>query len=147
MDEVWGEKIKAYRESLKGPKPDLDMSLLFRILDVVNESSEVHVAINPVDDEAGWSSDAPTYAVAGVCRLDDGRIALRVNSEKHGMEAGDLYVKLKHELKHVQVDKMPVLYVRGEKVVQLTDAYSHSLVREMWAGMPFDLVLAVDEDA
>lgn len=142
MDEVWAEKIKAYRDSIKEAKPDLDIALLFRILDIVNESSEVKVAINPVSDE-GWSSEAPTYAVAGVKRLDDGRVALRVNDEKHGMEAGTLYTKLKKEFKHVSGEKVPVLFVHGETVTQLTDAYSHALVRQQWAGMPFDLVLAV----
>lgn len=145
MDEVWEEKIKAYRETLKGPKPDLDMALLFRILDIVNESSEVKVAVNPVDADGGWSSEAPTYAVTGIRKLDDGRVALRVNDERHGIEAGDLYMKLKREFKHESGKKVPVLYVRGENIVELTDAYSHALVREMWAGMPFDLVLATSE--
>ena len=144
MDEVWAEKIKAYRESIKEAKPDLDIALLYRILDIVNESSEVKVAINPVT-EGGWSSEAPTYAVAGVKKLDDGRVALRVNDEKHGIEAGALYTKLKKEFKRASGEKVPVLFVRGDTVTQLTDVDSHALVREQWAGMPFDLVLAVRE--
>ena len=143
MDEVWAEKIKAYRDSIKEEKPDLDIELLLRILDIVNESSEVKVALNPIGEEGEWSSDAPTYAVKGVTRLDDGRVALRVNDEKHGMEAGELYIKLKKEFKRSASKKVPVLFVRGEKVTQLTDAYSHALVNEQWAGMPFDVVLAV----
>ena len=145
MDEVWEEKIKAYRNSIKEAKPDLDIALLLRILDLVNESSEVKVAIDPIDKEGGWSSDAPTYAVTGVRKLDDGRVVLRVNDEKHGIEAGDLYTKLKREFKRGSGDKAPVLFARGDKVTQLTDAYSHALVREQWAGMPFDLILAVKE--
>lgn len=143
MDEIWEEKIKAYRESIKGAKPDLDIALLFRILDIVNESSEVKVAVNPVDSEGDWSSDAPTWAVTGVRRLDDRRVALRVADERHGIEAGALYTKLKREFKHETGSGAPVLFVRKGEVIQLTDAYSHALVREQWAGMPFDLVLAV----
>ena len=143
MDEVWEEKVKAYRESIKEAKPDLDIALLFRILDIVNESSEVKVAINPISGEGDWSSDAPTYGVTGVKRLDDGRVALRVADERHGIEAGVLYNKLKKEMKRSTGEKVPVLFVKGETVTQLTDAYSHALVREQWAGMPFDLVLAV----
>ena len=143
MDEVWAEKIKAYRESIKEAKPDLDIALLFRILDIVNESSEVKVAINPVSSEGEWSSDAPTYAVSGVRKLDDGRVALRVSDERHGMEAGTLYTQLKKQFRRTSGERVPVLFVKGETVTQLTDAYSHALVREQWAGMPFDLVLAV----
>ena len=147
MEDVLLERIQAYRELLKGPKPDLDIELLFRILDLVDESSEVHVAMNPVDDEGGWSSDAPKWAVSGVIHLDDGRVALRVRDDRHGIEAGKLYLRLKKEFKRQSGAKVPVLFVRGEKVTQLTDAYSHALVREEWAGMPFDLVLAVRTDA
>ena len=143
MDEVWADKIREYRESIKEAKPDLDIALLFRILDIVNESSEVKVAINPISEEGGWSSEAPTYAVGGVKKLDDGRVALTVKDEKHGIEAGDLYNKLKKTLKRSNGEKVPVLFVHGGTVTQLTDAYSHALVREQWAGMPFDLVLAV----
>lgn len=145
MDEVWAERIKAYRESLKSAKPDLDMALLFRILDIVNESSEVKVAVEPIGEDGEWSSDAPTYAVKGIKHLDDGRVALHASSEKHGIEAGDLYLKLKKEFKRTSGEKVPVLFAKGEKVIQLTDAYSHALVREQWAGMPFDLVLAIRE--
>ncbi|MBQ9000845.1 MAG: hypothetical protein IJ087_03225 [Eggerthellaceae bacterium] len=143
MDEVWEEKVKAYRESIKQEKPELDIALLFRILDIVNESSEVKVAIDPIGEEGDWSSNAPTYAVTGVTKLDDGRVALRAADEHHGIEAGALYNKLKKEMKRSTGEKVPVLFAKGETVTQLTDVFSHALVREQWAGMPFDLVLAV----
>ena len=146
MDEVWAEKIREYKESLKQAKPDLDIALLFKILDLVNESSEVKIAINPISDDGEWHSDAPTWAVGGITDLPDGRVALRVKDDKHGIEAGELFVRLKKKFKRKPVDKVPVLFVKGETVTQLTDAYSHALVREKWAGMPFDLVLAVKED-
>lgn len=145
MDELWEERLREYRESLKKAKPELDIALLFRILDLVNESSEVKVAINPLSDEGEWASDAPTWAVGGVTVLDDGRVALRVKDDRHGMEAGDLHARLKKQFKRSTGDGVPVLFVQGETVTQLTDAYSHALVREKWAGMPFDLVLAVKE--
>lgn len=139
------EKIREYKESLKREKPELDIALLFRILDLVNESSEVKVAIDPVKSDGEWSSNAPTWSVVGVTRLDDGRVALKVRGERHGIEAGELHTKLKREFKHQTGERVPVLFVRGENVVQLTDAYSHALVREMYAGMPFDVVLAIKE--
>lgn len=145
MDEIWEDKIKEYREMVKRDKPELDIELLFRILDIVNESSEVKVAIEPINERGEWTSDAPTYSVRGVTRLEDGRVALTVKSDKHGIEAGDLFLKLKKEFKHGNASKAPVLFVHKEKVTQLTEAYSHALVREQWAGMPFDVVLAVKQ--
>ena len=37
MDELWEERLRECRESLKKAKPELDIALLFRILDLVNE--------------------------------------------------------------------------------------------------------------
>lgn len=145
--DVLQEKIKEYKESLKKERPELDIALLFRILDLMNESSEVKVAIDPVKGDGEWSSDAPTYAVVGVTTLEDGRVALKVRDERHAMEAGDLYVKLKKVFKRKNVEKVPVLYVKNETVTQLTDAYSHALVQQKWGGMPFDLVLAVKSES
>ena len=143
LDDVMLQKIKEYKEMLKKKKPDLDMDLLFRIFRVMNDSSEVHVAIDPIAEDGQWSSKAPTFAVSGITELEDGRIALRVNSEHHGLTVGSLAVKLRRAFKHKSISGVPVLYVKGEAVTQLTDAYSHALVREKWAGLPFDLVLAV----
>ena len=144
-ESVIAEKVRAYKESLKLANPALDIALLSRILDMVNESSEVKVAIEPIGDEGEWSTDAPTWAVAGVTKLDDGRVALRVRDDKHGMQAGDLFTKLKKEFKHKTGEKTPVIFVRGGEVTELTDVFSHSLVREVYAGLPFDVVLAVRE--
>ena len=143
IDDVLQQKIKEYKEMLKKKKPDLDMELLFRIMRIMNDSSEVHVAIDPIAEDGQWMSNAPTYAVSGIRELDDGRIALRVNSESHGLTVGDLMPKLRKAFKHRSVVGAPVLFVQGETVTQLTEAYSHALVREKWAGLPFDLVLAV----
>ena len=144
-EDILAEKIKAYRESLKHQKPDLDLELLMRILDMVNGESEVKIAIDPVDEDGGWSADAPTYAVRGVTKLEDGRIALRANAEHHGIEADTLYSQLKKALKHTKGSNAPVIFVRKGEVITLTDVYSHSLVRQVYAGMPFDVVLAVTE--
>lgn len=147
MDEdILQEKIKAYRESLKEAKPDLDVALLMRILDMVNGDSEIKVAINPIAEGGEWDPKAPTYAVNGVKEMEDRRLALRVSDEKHGIAAYKLEEQYKKHLKHSKGEKMPVLFTRKGEVVKLTDVFSHALVREMWAGMPFDVVLAVKEN-
>ena len=147
MEDVLLEKIREYRNMLKLDKPDLDLALLLKILDITNESSEVRVAIEPVADSGEWLSDTPSYAVKGVKELDDGRIVLYVSDEKHGMHAGDLFLQLKKILKHASGSNMPVLFLHGGEVTQLTEAYSHSLVEEQWAGLPFDVILAVRKRA
>ena len=141
--DVMQEKIKQYREMLKKEKPELDIELLFRIMRIMNDSSEVHVGIDPIAEDGKWTSNAPTYAVSGVTTLDDGRVALRVNNEKHGITVDNLERKLRKLFKHDRGTGKPVLFVRGDTVTQLTEAYSHALVREKWAGLPFDLVLAI----
>ena len=147
MDDVLLEKIREYRKLLKMDKPELDMALFLKILDITNESSEVKVALEPVSESGEWISDTPTYSVCGVKRLEDGRLALRVNKEKSAMAAGDLYEKLKQELKKSSGDSMPVLFLQGDAVIQLTEAFSHSMTNDQWAGLPFDLVLGVRKRA
>ena len=147
MDDVLLEKIREYRKLLKMDKPELDMALFLKILDITNESSEVKVALEPVSESGEWISDTPTYSVCGVKRLEDGRLALRVNKEKRAMTAGDLYEKLKQELKKSSGDSMPVLFLQGDAVIQLTEAFSHSMTNDQWAGLPFDLVLGVRKRA
>ena len=147
MDDVLLEKIREYRKLLKMDKPELDMALFLKILDITNESSEVKVALEPVSESGEWISDTPTYSVCGVKRLEDGRLALRVNKEKRAMAAGDLYEKLKKELKQSSGDSMPVLFLQGDAVTQLTEAFSHSMTTDQWAGLPFDLVLGVRKRA
>ena len=146
MDNVMQQKIREYRESLKKEKPELDMELLFRIMRLMNDASEVHVAIDPLSDDGQWEKNAPSYGVAGVTVLDDGRVALRVHNEKHGMTVDKLESKLRKEFKHRSPVGAPVLYVHGDTVTQLTEAYSHALVRDKWAGLPFDLILAIKTD-
>lgn len=142
-NDILQDKIKQYREMLKKEKPELDIELLFRILRIMNDASEVHVAIDPIAEDGQWTSSAPTYAVSGVTELNDGRVALRVNNEKQGMSVENLEKKLRKALGRDRGTGKPVLFVRGDAVTQLTDAYSHALVREKWAGLPFDLVLAI----
>ena len=147
MDDVLIEKIREYRKMLKMDKPDLDMALFMKILDITNESSEVKVAIEPVAETGEWLSDTPSFSVCGLKRLDDGRLVMRVNKDKPAMHAGDLFAKLKKELKNTPGDGMPLLFMKGDEVIQLTEAFSHSMTNERWAGLPFDLVLGVRKRA
>ena len=143
MDEdILQEKIRAYKEMLKNQRPELDMELLLRVLDMVNDESEVKVALEPVGDEGQWLKDATTYAVAGCKTLDDGRVVLRVHDEKHGIYADKLASQLQKAFKHSTPYKAPVFFIHKGEEVTLTEVYSHALVSMVYAGMPSDVVLA-----
>jgi rubrerythrin len=34
------------------------------------------------------------------------------------------------------------VFLRKDEIVEITDAFSHTMVREHWSGLPFDLILA-----
>lgn len=142
-DDALSEKIKEYREMLENERPELDMELLMRVLEMVNDESEVKVAIDPVDATGEWVATATTYAVLGLRKLDDGRLALRVADERHGIVGEKLIMQLRKEFDtNFAGHKVPVLFVHKGEVVQLTEIYSHVLVRAAYAGMPSDVVLA-----
>ena len=42
---------------------------------------------------------------------------------------------------------MQQLFLQGDAVIQLTEAFSHSMTNDQWAGLPFDLVLGVRKRA
>lgn len=135
-------RIKQFKESLKKSIPDMDVNLLVRILKLMHSGSEVFVAVNPIHDDDSWVKDNPKYAVKGIKRLEDGRLLLRTTSEKHGIEAGDLLPAVRRELKKGLSDRAKIVFMRKEELVEITDAFSHSIVREHWSGLPFDLILA-----
>lgn len=145
-EDVLREKIKQYKEMLKQEKPDLDMELLLRVFSLVNEESEVKVALEPIGDEGEWVSSATTYAVSGVRELDDGRIALRVNDEKHGIAVGKLEPQLRKAFRHKTPYKAPVFFMHKNEEVKLTEVYSHALVRQVYAGLPSDVILATKKE-
>ena len=147
MDDVLIEKIREYRRMLKLDKPDLDVSLLLKIFNITNESSEVFVAIEPVSETGEWVSNTPKYAVRGLKKLDDGRLVLSVNADKHGIAAGDLHEQYRKALKHASGSGVPVLFMRGDEITQITEAFSHALLKDQWSGLPFDIVLGVRKRA
>lgn len=144
QEDALQEKIRAYKASVKEQKPDLDVALLLRMLDILKDDCEIHVAIDPVSDD-GWQPDAPIY---GVTRLDvdeEGRFVLLVNGDKHGITNEKLYTQVEQALRAHPNDHAYLYFNYSGKTVRLTEAYSHAQLKERWGGMPFDLVLAIHE--
>lgn len=141
-NDVLQERIREFKESLKRELPDMDVSLLLRILDIVNDSSEMFVASNPLHDDNSWVKDCPKFAVSGIEVTPEGKLMMRLSSEKHGLHAEDLKSRVKRAVKGGLSDRAQIVFTRKGDEVRITDAFSHTLVREHWSGMPFDIILA-----
>lgn len=139
-DDPLHQKVEEFKASLQKTKPEMDVSLFLRVLDVANGASEVKYAYDPIDDE-GWIAGTDTLAVGGARVTDDGKLCLSLKSEKHGISADKLYTQVRKLAKKECAGTAPLVVMRKGEEVKVTDIYSHSLVREMWAGLPFDIVL------
>ena len=140
---VLHEKIKEWKKAHKGAPRDLDFAFFCEILRFVNGSSPVKVACNPTSQAGEWVPGTECRSVAKAEVDDKGRLVLRLKSDKTGLSADKLYEQVQHLKKRVAGGKSPVMVKISEtKTIQITDAYSHSLVKQHWAGLPFDLVFA-----
>ena len=142
MEDVMWDKVREYKKMLAEAKPDMDISLLLRILDVMNSSSEVFVAHNPLYDDDSWVSDVQKYAVKGAALNDEGKFVLKTSSDKQGMHVDDLHQLIKDAMRHGLSERASIYFMRKEELVEITDAYSHTLAKDQWSGLPFDLILA-----
>lgn len=144
-DDPLHQKVEEFKASLQKTTPDMNVSLLLRVLDVVNESSEVKYAFDPIDDQ-GWVTGTEENAVGGAHVTDDGKLCLTLKSEKHGIAAGKLYSQVHKLSKKGCADSASIVVMRKGEEVKVTDIFSHSMVRQMWAGLPFDVVMVTKVD-
>ena len=138
---MW-EKVREYKKMLAETKPDMDISLLLRIIDVMNSSGEVFVAVNPLHDDNSWVTNVQKHAVKGAALNDEGKFVLKTSTDKHGIKIDELHHIIKKTMRKGLSDRASIYFVRKEELVEITDAYSHTLVRDQWSGLPFDLILA-----
>lgn len=145
---VMMEKIQEWKDAHKEEPRELDFDFFCSIVDHANEASPVKVACNPTAADGNWIPGTPCYNVSKVSVDDQGRLALYLRRDKEEMPAERLYTQIMRLKKKVVGGTSHVMVQISEmKSVRLTDAYSHSLVNEHWAGLPFDLVFAYyDED-
>ncbi|MBQ9041309.1 MAG: hypothetical protein IJ111_00675 [Eggerthellaceae bacterium] len=144
-DDPLHQKVEEFKASLQKVTPEMDVSLLLRVLDVVNESSEVKYAFDAIDEQ-GWKTGTEEIAVGGARVTDDGKLCLTLKSEKHGIEAGKLYSQARKLNKKGCADSASIVVMRKGEEMQVTDIFSHSMVRQMWAGLPFDVVMVTKVD-
>ena len=145
---VMREMIQEWKDAHKEEPRDLDFDFFCSIIDCANESSPVKVACNPRAVDGDWIPGTPCHNVSKVGVDDQGRLTLHLRRDKEEMSAEKLYGQIMRLKKKVAGGASYVMVqINESKSVRLTDAYSHSLVNEHWAGLPFDLVFAYyDED-
>ena len=142
-NDIMRQVIEKYKDAKRGPAQDLNFDFLVRTLKSVNLSSEVKIARNPIDEKHEWVSGTVLMNVGKLFVDDDGNLTLTAKSDNSGLTADKMLQRIDKLAKKTSFsDTSPVmLAVSDDKKVQLTEAYSHSFVKDIWAGLPFDVVL------
>ncbi len=141
------EAVRSYREAMRPPKHDLDVEFFAKTMGVVNESSPLKVARNPIDADGRWRHDAVLRNVRGLELGDTGKLTIYARGDKEEFPVEKAIDQL-NALRRMLANDDPIMfYVSEEKQVRITDIYSHAFFKDAWAGLPFSLVLAYfDED-
>ena len=144
---VMQERINEWKKAHKDKPRDLDYGMFCDVLDIVNESSVLKVARNPLDEDRDWVPDTVCHNVRGFEVDDQGRLVIILSRDHAELTVESAYAKLRGLKKHAPAKSNSVMVrVSDTKVVQLTDVYSHALVKDSWAGLPFDVVFAYYEE-
>ena len=143
---VLQEMIKQWKKQNKDKLPDLNYEMMNTIMTHINESSPVKVARNPLDKDHDWIPDTVCHNVKNVYIDDEGRLTLRIRKDNTELTVDKLIDQIKKLKTNISRSSVIMVKVSEEKVVQLTDVYSHALVKDSWAGLPFDLVFAYYEE-
>ena len=143
---VLQEMIKEWKRQNKEKPRDLDYEMLDVIMRHVNGSSPVKVARNPLDKERDWIPDTVCQNVKSVSIDDQGRLTVHVRGDKTELSVDAMLGQIKRLKTKISRSSSIMLKISDKKTVQLTDIYSHALVKDSWAGLPFDLVLAYYEE-
>ena len=75
-----------------------------------------------------------------------GLFTLRATHGKSNYTVDKLHHELRRVGKKISLSSSIMVQLSDSKTVQLTDVYSHALVKDSWAGLPFDLVFAYYEE-
>lgn len=145
-DDALREAIKSYKDAMRRFDQDLDVEFLLKTLKSVNDNSAVKIARNPVDKNHEWVPGTVLRNVGKVDVDDENHLTLRVrhdNTETTAEKMIDQILKVKKKLHGMQGPVM--LEISDSKKVQITDVYSHAFVKSVYAGLPFDVVLAYFE--
>lgn len=139
--------VKNFKDAMRKVDQDLDVDFLLKTLGMVNEHSAVKVARNPVDANHEWISGTKLHNIGKVEVDDEFHLLLHIRHDGAECTAEKLLEHIEVAKKKMHATMGPVmLQVSDSKKVQITDVFSHSLVKDMYAGVPFDVVLGYFED-
>lgn len=146
FDDVMREMINEWKAAHKEKPRDLDFEMLCEILKHVNGNSLVKIACNPLDEDRDWIYGTECFSVGKVEVDDQGRLLIHMRRDKSEYTVDKMRDAL-HRLRKNSPSRSSGIMakVSEKKVVQLTDVYSHALMKDHWAGLPSDLVLAYYE--
>lgn len=147
--DVLHEAIKSYKEAMRAPMQDLTIEYLVKALHSVKDSSVVKVARNPVLPDREWNVEAKLYNVRAVGVDEQNRLVVTARKDEEEFTVERFIAQLIHLKDEFRLPdvKGPIMFqVSEEKVVQLTDIYSHVTIEGHYGGMPIDMVLGYYED-
>lgn len=146
--DVMLQRIQEWKDAHKDVPRELDFGFFCEIIEKVNNSSAVKVARNPTTVDGDWIHGAECINVARAIVDERGRLALQLRRDREEMSAERLIEQVDRLKEQVDGKSSAVMVqISEDREIQITDAYSHSLVSDHWAGLPFDLVFAYFDDA
>lgn len=143
---VLQEMIKKWKAEHKAKPRPLDYEMFLQISNMVSDSCEIKVARNPLDEDHDWIPNTPCLGVTKIFQDSEGRLTLRATHGKSHYTVDKLHSELRRVGKKISLSSSIMVQLSDSKTVQLTDVYSHALVKDSWAGLPFDLVFAYYEE-
>ena len=135
------EAVYDYRKKHPGALPDYDAKFILDILSHSNDASNIRIAINPVVDGL-WVKDAKFFGIKGCYISEDHKLIFKVHRDKKTLTAEELIERINKAMKSRPYKHIPVGFEYNDEIHKLTDMFGHSLVNDMWAGLPFDIILA-----
>ena len=136
------EKVDEYKATHRDPLPELDLALLIKSMDKLNGSCPIKIARNAVDEQRNWIPGTLTSNVGKVYLDDKHNVVFKLRQDGGSMTIDELRDELDPILKRLPLKNADLMVELGEdKKVKLTELFSHSLVKDMWAGLPFDFVM------
>ena len=141
-EHILREKVDEYKAAHPEALPDLDYALMLKSLKRVNEDSPVKIARNAFNEKREWVPGTETYNVSKVYLSDDHCVTFTLSRGEKEMTVSELLDELDSINKRLPLKTVPVAIELGEgNIVRATDLYAHSLVTDLWAGLPVDFVL------
>lgn len=145
--DVLREKVIEYKKAHPEDLHDLDFDYLLKTLKKANGDSEVKIACNAIDENREWIPGTTVHNVGKVFVADDQRITFTIRKDNKAMTVEELYLKLEPLYNNGPSKYKPVMVELGEgKRVRITELFAHSMVSELWAGLPFDFNLCYTQE-